>query len=140
MVALPQRGQLLDVSYLYTLAEAINDLYTKVPTSSNTYSKINNENKKTSELKIEAKTQKVAINQTVTAGTQQSFAVTFSAFKEPPIVIATVVDSGNTVSGKDVTVVLTNITTSSAIGTVKFGSSGNLSVDVNVVAVGLPPQ
>jgi hypothetical protein len=137
-IPLPQRGQPLDVSYIYQLTSAINDLSTQVSTSVNNYSRVNDESKKTSDLKIQAKTIQVAINQSVNAGTEQTFTSTLDNFKNVPVVTATPVNEGGTVSGKDINVILTNITTSSVSGIVRFGSSGILSVNVNIVAVGLP--
>lgn len=137
-IPLPQRGQPIDVSYIYQLTSAVNDLSTQVSTSVNNYSKVNEENKKTSDLKIHAKTVQVAINQSVNAGTEQTFTAALDNFKSVPVVTATPVNEGGTVSGKDINVILTSVTTSSVSGIVRFGSSGLLSVNVNVIAVGLP--
>lgn len=137
-IPLPQRGQPIDVSYIYQLTSAVNDLSTQVSTSVNNYSKVNEENKKTSDLKIQAKTVQVAINQNVNAGTEQTFTAALDNFKNVPVVTATPVNEGGTVSGKDINVILTSVTTSSVSGIVRFGSSGLLSVNVNVIAVGLP--
>lgn len=137
-IPLPQRGQPLDVTYIYQLTSAINDLSTQVSSSINNYSKVNNETKKTSDLKIESKTIQVAINQSVNAGTEQTFTTSLDNFKQVPVVTATPVNEGGTVSGKDITVVLTSVTTSSVSGIIRFGSSGILSVNVNIIAVGIP--
>jgi hypothetical protein len=113
-------------------------LATQVASAGSNYSKINGENKKISDIKVEAKTIQVAINRNVNAGTEEPFTTSLDTFKNPPVVTATAVNEGGTVSGKDIYVVLTNVTTSSVSGVVRFGSSGILSVNVNIVAVGLP--
>lgn len=137
-IPLPQRGQPLDVTYIYQLTNAVNDLSSQVSSATNNYSKIDSESKKTSDLKFEGKTIQVAINQNVNAGTEQSFTASLDNFKYPPVVTATPINVGGTVSGKDMTVVLTNITTTSVAGIVRFGSSGLLSATVNIIAVGIP--
>lgn len=137
-IPLPQRGQPIDVTYVYQLVSAVNDLSTQISSSGNNYSKVNGENKKISDLKIDAKTIQVAINKSVNAGTEQTFTATLDNFKSVPVVTATPVNEGGTVSGKDTSVVITSVTTSSVSGIVRFGSSGVLSVNVNIVAVGLP--
>jgi hypothetical protein len=137
-IPLPQRGQPLDVTYIYQLTNAVNDLATQVASAGSNYSKVNGENKKISDLKVESKTIQVAINKSVNAGTEQPFTTSLDTFKNPPVVTATAVNEGGTVSGKDIYVVLTNITTSSVSGIVRFGSTGILSVNVNIIAIGLP--
>ena len=59
-------------------------------------------------------------------------------FKFPPIVTATALNIGNTEAGQNVTVVLQKPTTSKVDGFVRFGASGNLSLAVNLIAVGIP--
>lgn len=136
-IPLPQRGQPLDVSYIYNLTKAVNDVSKQVSSSTNNYSKINTDSVKTADLKFEAKTVHVAINQSVNAGTEQPFTATLDNFKTVPIVTATPVNQGGTVSGKEISVILTSITTSGVTGIVRFGSTGILSVDVNIIAVGI---
>jgi hypothetical protein len=136
-IPLPQRGQPLDVSYIYNLTKAVNDVSKQVSSSTNNYSKINTDSIKTADLKFEAKTVHVAINQSVNAGTEQPFTSTLDNFKTVPIVTATPVNQGGTVSGKEISVILTSVTTSGITGIVRFGSTGILSVDVNIIAVGI---
>lgn len=136
-IPLPQRGQPLDVSYIYNLTKAVNDISKQVSTSTNNYSKIGTNSIKTADLKFEAKTVNVAINQSVNAGTEQTFNATLDNFKTVPVVTATPVNQGGTVSGKEISVILTSVTTSGVTGIVRFGSTGILSVDVNIIAVGI---
>ena len=81
----------------------------------------------------------VANNSTVNAGNEKTFSYSFPTdFKYPPIVTATLVNIGNTSAGKDVSVILTNVTTSAVDGLVKFNTSGDVSVGINLIAIGIP--
>lgn len=143
-IPLPERGQPLDVTYIYSLANTINELSSQVSTATYNYTTIDVPNSssqslKTADTKIVGKYILVANNSTVTAGNETDKLINFDGgFKYPPIVIATPVNAQSTAAGKDVSVVLSNITTTSANATVKFNSSGVLSVYLNVIAIGVP--
>ena len=141
-VPLPERGQPLDVTYLYSLVEAVNDLSSQASSTTYNYSTIdtaNNpqQNRKTSEIRIVGGIVEVASNSTVSAGNEKSFGYNYSEFKYAPIVSATVVNTGQTPAGQNVNVILKTPTTSRVEGVVTFGSSGNVSLDVHLVIVGI---
>lgn len=142
-IPLPERGQPLDVTYIYQLAETINDIATQVSSATYKTSTIDTvsagrQNLKTSELQIAAGFVEVANNSTVSAGNEKPFAYDFkSDFKFQPIATATPVNIGNTPAGQNVTVILKSITTSRIEGVVRFGASGDLSLNVNIIAVGI---
>ena len=78
-------------------------------------------------------------DETVSSNTTKPWTINFaSEFKYPPIVTATIVNSGTSTVGNDVTVVVTSITTSSVQGVVRFNSSGQVSTTVHAIAIGLP--
>jgi hypothetical protein len=143
-IPLPERGQPLDVTYVYQLAEAVNSLATEVSASTYNYATVDTQgsekaNVKTSELRVVAGRIEIFNNATVTPTTEKDFSYNFSTnFKYAPIVTATPVNVGNTPAGKNVSVVLKNITTSRVEGSVKFGAAGDLSVWVNLIIVGIP--
>lgn len=143
-IPLPERGQPLDVTYIYELAKSINDMSTQISSASYNFTTIDNgssnkETIKTSNAKIVGGYVSVFTNSTVSAGNERAFTYSFqSEFKFPPVVTATPVNIGNTEAGQNVTVVLQTITTSKVDGFVRFGASGNLSLAVNLIAVGLP--
>lgn len=143
-IPLPERGQPLDVTYVYQLAEAVNSLATEVSASTYNYATVDIQgsekaNIKTSELRVVAGRIEIFNNATVTPTTEKDFSYNFSTnFKYAPIVTATPVNVGNTPAGKNVSVVLKNITTSRVEGSVKFGAAGDLSVWVNLIIVGIP--
>ena len=140
-VPTPERGQPLDVAYLYTLASAINDInntaiynYTTVDTVS-----AGKQNIKTSEARIVAGYYTVASNSTVTASQTKAFTYAFpNDYKYAPVVTASPVNVGKTSAGENVSVVLTDITRSGVTGLVKFNTSGNVSIVVNLIVVGIP--
>jgi hypothetical protein len=141
----PERGQPLDLSYIYAMAEAINDLSEEgsalsqgnnfilkdksgVSTSSKLYG-----------AQVTGMYVTVAASSFNSSSNESTQTVNFTpVFASPPIVTATIVNTGGTTSGTDVSVVLKNITTSSVDVVVKFATSELSSVGVNLIAIGLP--
>ena len=143
-VPLPERGQPLDVTYLYQLADTINDLSAQVSASTYNYTTIDTvsagkQSIKTSDARIVGGYVEVANNSTVSAGNEKTFSYDFpSDFKYTPIVTATPVNIGNTPAGQNVTIILKSITTSRIEGVIRFGASGDLSLAVNLIIIGIP--
>ena len=143
-VPLPERGQPLDVTYIYQLAETINDLATQVSSATYNYTTIDTvsagkQSVKTSEARVIGGYVEVANNSTVSAGNEKTFSYDFpSDFKYAPIATATPINIGNTPAGQNVTVILKSVTTSRVEGVVRFGASGDLSLNVNIIIVGIP--
>jgi hypothetical protein len=143
-VPLPERGQPLDVTYVYQLANAINDLSTQVSSATYNYTTVDTvsagkQSIKTSEARVIAGYVEVANNSTVTASSDKTFSYDFpSDFKYQPIATATAVNIGNTPAGQNVSVILKTVTTSRVEGIVRFNASGDLSLAVNLIIVGIP--
>jgi len=143
-IPLPERGQPLDLTYIYQLASAINDLSDQVSPSTYKYVTVDTpssgkQSVKTSEARVIAGFEEVTNSSTVSAGNERTFSYDFSNdFKFAPVVTATPVNVSNTEAGKDVTVVLKTVTTSRVEGVVKFNTSGEVSVGVNLIIVGIP--
>jgi len=143
-VPLPERGQPLDVTYIYQLAETINDLATQVSSATYNYTTIDTisagkQSIKTSDTRVIGGYVEVANNSTVSAGNEKTFTYDFpSDFKYAPIATATAVNIGNTPAGQNVTVILKSITTSRVEGVVRFGASGDLSLAINLIVIGIP--
>jgi hypothetical protein len=143
-VPLPERGQPLDVTYIYQLAETINTVATQVSSATYNYTTVDTvsgtkQNIKTSDARFIGGYVEVANNSTVNAGNEKTFSYDFpSDFKYTPIVTATAVNIGNTPAGQNVTVILKNVTTSRVEGVVRFGASGDLSLAVNLIVLGVP--
>ena len=144
-VPLPDRGQPLDLSYIYQLAEAINNLsnqlspttakYTTIDTVSNGKQSI-----RTSDARVIGGFVSVTNNSSNTPGTEIEFSYTYSDFAYVPIVTATPIatSSDSTDASKDITVVLTGTTTNRVDGVVKFNTIGISSVGINLIIVGIP--
>ena len=143
-IPLPERGQPLDVPYIYKLVDTVNQLSTEVSSATFNYATIDTrtagkQNAKTSETRIVGGyVPVVATLSTVSASTEKTFFLEFTDFKFAPIVSATLENIGGTPAGKNVNVILTSVTTSRVDGFVRFGESGNLAVAVNLIIVGIP--
>jgi hypothetical protein len=148
IVPVPERGQPLDVTYIYEIVKSINDLYTLLGSDSRAgrvgvYTKgpEGPQDMKTSEAQIEAAFTTVSLSSLQTAGTSLNWYHNFNKqFFYPPIVTATAYNKEATDSGKDVTVTITSITTSKVEGFVKFNTGGETSIGINIIAVGKPTK
>lgn len=143
-IPLPDRGQPLDVTYIYDLANAVNDMSSQISSATFNYTSIDNpngakQNIRTSQAKIIGGYIVVANNSTVNAGNEKEFEYDFGTnFKYPPIVTATAVNINGTPAGQNVTVILKPPTSSRVEGVVRFNASGDLSIAVNLIIIGIP--
>ena len=143
-VPLPERGQPLDLTYIYQLVDTVNDLSTQVSSATYNYTTVDTvsagkQSVKTSEARMIGGYVEVANNSTVSAGNEKTFSYDFpSDFKYQPIATATPVNIGNTPAGQNVSVILKTVTTSRVEGIVRFGASGDLSLAVNLIILGIP--
>jgi hypothetical protein len=143
-IPLPELGQPLDVSYIYQLANAINELSLQVSPAIYKYVTVDvpngvQQNAKASETRIIAGYADVVKSSNQSIGSQQPFTYNFPAdFKFAPIATATPVNIGGTEAGKNVSVVIKSITTSKIDGIVNFNSTGDVSIGVNLIIVGIP--
>ncbi len=144
ILPVPERGQPLDVTYIYQIVKAINDLSTQASTSVYKYVTVDTPNAgkqsvKASEARIIGGYVQVTSSTTQTAGSSQTFSYNFpSEFKFAPVVTATPINVGNTDAGKDVTVTLVSVSTSKVEGTVKFNVGGDTTIGINLIVVGIP--
>jgi hypothetical protein len=141
-VPLPERGQALDVTYVYQLAEAINTIASQVTSATYNYTSIDSgtgspQNVKTSEARFVGGYKQVTNNTNVNAGDEKAESYSFSEFKYPPIVTATISNISGTAAGTDATVILKSVTTSKVDFVVKFNTGGVASVGVNIIAIGV---
>jgi len=143
-IPLPERGQPIDVSYVYQITNAVNNLSDQVSTATYNYTTIDTvsagkQSIKTSEARMVGGYIVVANNTTVTKDTTKTFTYSFpSDFKYAPIVTASPVNTGTTPAGDDVTVVISDVSRGSVSGIVKFGTAGTVSITVNLVIIGIP--
>ncbi len=143
-IPLPERGQPIDLSYIYQIADAINNLSTQVAPSTNKYVTVETpldgkQSVLSSGVKMNAAYVEVYNNSSVLAGSEQPFSYTYPAeYKFAPVATATPVNVGGTTAGKDISVILKNVTTSRVDGIVKFNASGDVTVGVNLIIIGIP--
>lgn len=142
-VSLPERGQPIDVAYINQIVTALNALSDSNAATYN-YTTVDvpggaKQNIKTSEARIIGGYVSIVNNATINASNTKSFTYTFpNDLKYTPIVTATPVNYGKTAAGENVSVILTDITRSSVSGIVKFGTTGVVSVAVNLIILGVP--
>lgn len=143
-VPLPDRGQPLDVTYMYQLATAVNDISDSISIATDKYATVNTKTvgKKTvkvPDVRMYADYVDVSNAATVTSKTLIEKSIDFGvAFAYPPIVTASIINNNTQSAGNDASVVISSITTSSVSFRVKFASSGEASVGVNIIAIGIP--
>jgi hypothetical protein len=143
-VPVPERGQPLDLSYVYLLAEAINDLSAQLSPSNNRYVTVETpadgkQSTLSSGVKINAATVQVATSSSVLSGTEQEWSYSFPAeYKFAPVATATAINTGGTPAGREVSVILKSVTTTRVSGVVKYNASGDLTIGVNLIVVGIP--
>jgi hypothetical protein len=143
-IPVPDRGQPLDVSYISTLAEAVNSLSEQITPALYKYVTVDTPNVgkqsvKASEARILGGYVEVVNSAAKTKGDTVAFSYDFATdFKYAPIATATPVNIGNTSAGKNVSVVLKTVTTSKVEGVVIFNETGDLTVGVNLIVVGIP--
>jgi hypothetical protein len=145
-VPLPERGQPLDVTYIYRLAETLNELSSQVSSIKYNFTTLDTlndvpQNIKTSESRIIGKIVIVAPNVNVTAGQFFDFSTDLGlSFAFPPIVSVTPINVSGTQAGQDLSVIVTKVSQSSVSGKVKFNTTGQASVSLHVIAIGVPNQ
>jgi len=138
-VPVPQQGQPLDLSYIATLANAINQLSEEGAALSQGNNFI--VKGRLSETPVASKlygAQIIAQEIVFVAGASDTVeqTVSFSPnnFSSPPIVTATLVNPSDT----NANVSVKNIASGSATVIVRFPTSENNSASVSIIAVGLP--
>jgi hypothetical protein len=143
-IPLPERGQPLDVTYVYELAQAVNELSKEVSPATYDYVTVQTsdngpQNRKITEVRVIGGLEKVASSRSVLTGDQLPFSHSFSGeFRFPPIVTATPINVGQTPAGSNATVILNDPSTSSVSGFVRFNTSGDVSLTVNLIIIGIP--
>lgn len=144
-IPLPERGQPLDLSYIYQIAQTVNELASQLSPTTARYTSVDTvsagtQSVRTSDARIVGGYLTVANNTTTSPDGEGSFSYNFNDFAYAPIVTATPILIGDTAteSGKDITVVITRVTTNRVEGIVKFNTIGVASVGINLIAVGIP--
>lgn len=139
----PDRGQPIDVPYIYLMSTVINDLADQIDASTEKYTSINTRDVgvntlRTSDTKFFASFQDLFSEEDVTVNQTKEFRFEISGFKYPPVAVVTPVNTKGNETSNDVTVAITSTTNSEIKGIVRFNTAGKVSVAVNVIAIGVP--
>jgi hypothetical protein len=145
-VPLPARGQPLDLTYIYQLANAINEVSSELSPTTARYTSIDTvsagrQSIRTSDARIVGAFEPVRFDSTTNPGGQVEFSYgPFTDFAYAPIVTVTPILLGDvaTQSSADINVVLTRVTTSRIEGIVQFNNIGQASIGLNILMVGIP--
>jgi hypothetical protein len=144
ILPVPERGQPLDVTYIYQIVKAVNDLSEQISPGVYKYVTVDTptsgkQSVKASEARVIGGYVQVTTSTTQTAGSSKPFSYAFGTdFKFAPVVTATPINIGSTDAGKDVTVTINSVSTSKVEGTVKFNTGGDTSIGINLIVVGIP--
>ena len=146
-IPVPERGQPLDLTYIYQIANVVNELSQSSAYSAKKLTSIQvpvqnvpRQDVKINDIRMVGGFHDLTLNLSVNAGQTIPFSYNFPTadFKYPPIVTATPQTISVTDSGTDAFVVITSVTTSRVDGVVKFNTSGTASIRINIVAIGIP--
>lgn len=93
-IPLPERGQPLDLSYIYQIANTVNELANQLSPTTGRYTSIDtasagNQSVRTSDARIVGGYVTVTNNSTTSPDGEGSFSYNFSDFKYAPVVTAT---------------------------------------------------
>lgn len=143
-IPLPERGQPIDVSYIYQITNAVNQLSDQISTTGYNYTSIDTpsagkQNIKTSEARVIGGTVQIPAGQAL-AGSTKTFTYSYNGnFKYTPVATATIVNTGGVgTAGDSATVVLTSVDANGLTGLVRFDTSGNAATTVNLIIIGIP--
>jgi hypothetical protein len=140
-IPLPQRGQPIDIDYLYQIVSQINTLTNQISSTSTVLSAVDNgvngiKESTTNNLRFYAFTKSVKKGN-VTAGASESWFIDFNpSFIYIPIVTATPVNNSSSPAGNSLSVVIKNVSTSRVDGSIIFNQAGQADVNINVIAIG----
>ena len=144
-ITLPERGQPLDVSYIYQVANTLNEISSQLSPTTGRYTSVDTasagqQSVRTSDARIVGGYVTATNNSTTSPDGEGTFSYNFSDFAYAPVVTATplLIDENATESGKDISIVLTKVTNNRVEGIVKFNTIGVASVGVNLLMVGIP--
>ena len=144
IVRTPNPGQPIDATYMFELANAINKLATLVSSTPTTQitsidtPTAGKQSIKTSEARIIGGYKEVVSN-SVSAGAAVPWSYEFPAdFQYPPIATATPISVAGSDAGSSVSVMIKSVSQNTVSGTVTFASSGNLTVGLNLILIGIP--
>jgi hypothetical protein len=134
----PERGQPLDIDYLYQMAKSINNLNDKMAgskTLSSIFDGTSQLSLSTNMIRFYSVQKNLSIS-TVAAGRTEDITINFdTAFTKPPVVTCTIQNNTSSI-GNNAIVTVSTITTSNVKLSVLFNKAGAVNITLNVIAVG----
>lgn len=145
-IPLPERGQPIDLTYIYQIADAVNSLSAQVAPVTNKYVTLDTpddgkQSVLSSGVKMNGAYIEIYNSASVLAGSEKSFSYSFPSgggYKFSPIAVATPLNVGGTPAGKDVSIILTSVTRFGVNGIVRFNSGGEVTIGLNLMVIGIP--
>lgn len=138
----PERGQPLDVDYLYEIVSAINTINTQITTTSNAESRVSGSIPTSTDAVRTASLKFYAVQVPVSSGSKNAdetdtVSVDFPfTFQFPPVVTATPLVQASDAQSKNVILTIKNVTTAKVDVLLTYKKSGQADVDIHLIAVG----
>jgi len=139
LISLPERGQPLDVNYIYEMANQIYELQKATTNTSTNISRINGVGTTNNRVIFYANSVSMTYPNVI-SGESREFEATLQGFTTPPQVTATVLNTAGATSstaGDNVNLVLTLVSNDIVKGKVRFGTPGPISLLINIMAIGI---
>jgi hypothetical protein len=139
-ISLPERGQPLDVNYIYELVTQINAINNQLAVRATSTSTVGTDSDTTSNLKFYAFTKPLTTTNASGNG-KESFFFEYPDFKFPPIVTISIINntSSEVTPGDNVVATLRKVATSRCDGIVRFNTSGAVNLSISMIAIGIAP-
>ena len=135
----PERGQPLDIDYLYQMAKSINNLNDKMAgskTLSSIFDGTSQVSLSTNMIRFYS-VQKVLSISTVAAGRIEDLTINFDTmFTKPPVVTCTIQNNNASSVGNNAIATISTITTGSVQFKILFNKAGAVDITLNVIAIG----
>jgi|694.fasta_scaffold05575_7 hypothetical protein len=139
LISLPERGQPLDVNYIYEMANQIYELQKATTNTSTNISRINGVGTTNNRVIFYANSVSMTYPNVI-SGESREFEASLQGFTTPPQVTATVLNTAGATSstaGDNVSLVLTLVSNDIVKGKVRFGTPGPISLLINIMAIGI---
>lgn len=139
LISLPERGQPLDVNYIYEMANQIYQLQKEVTNTSTNVSRINGIGVTNSRVIFYANSITMTYPNVI-SGESREFEAPLQGFTTPPLVTATILNTPGATStnaGDAATLVLTLVSNDTVKGKIRFGTPGPISLIINILAIGI---
>lgn len=139
-IQLPERGQPLDIDYLYQMAVSINSLNDKLVSSktlSSVYNGTAQQSLTTNQIRFYSTTKNLNKNNVAANATEQIDVTFDTPFTNIPIVTATIKNNDSSSVGTNAIVSIKATATSLAQFSILFLKAGKVDINLNIIAIGI---